>query len=181
MLPTTFWAGRLNSGVRHQVNYMTHLVYWLPFVCATLHIFEEFVWPGGFLEWYRSYRPEIAASLTPRFVIVVNSILLGAGFALGWLGPAWGRGISLWLILAALLAANAIFHIIGVLRLRRYSPGVVTGVFLYIPLCIWSYWYFISHGDASWRFAITSFVIGSSYQFWSILNHHRRSAASAGA
>ena len=160
---------------------MTHLVFWLPFVFSALHIVEEFVWPGGFLAWYRDYRPEIAASLTPRYVIVVNLVLLIAGFTLGWLGPTWSRGLSLWLILAALLAANAIFHIIGVLRLRRYSPGVVTSIILYLPLCILGYWYFISHTDASWRMAITSFVLGSSYQFWSILNHLRRSAVSTGA
>ena len=159
---------------------MTHLLYWLPLTFAALHIFEEFVWPGGFLEWYRSYRPEFAASLTPRFAIVINSILLVAGFALGWLGPTWERGLSFWLILSALLAANAIFHIIGVIRLHRYSPGVVTGTVLYLPLFFWGYGHFINDGDASWRFAITSFLLGASYQLWSILNHRIRSATTAG-
>ena len=156
-----------------------NIVFWLPFASAVLHIFEEFVWPGGFLEWYRRYRPEIASSLTPRFVIVVNAILLGATFLLGYLGPSWSRGLSLWLIIAALLGGNAVFHLVAVLRLSQYSPGVVTGLLLYVPLCGWGYWYFIGTGEAPWSMAAVSFILGSSYQFWSILSHRRRSAAAA--
>lgn len=155
------------------------LVFWLPLFCAVLHMFEEFVWPGGFAAWYRSYRPYVAASLTPRFLIVMNAILLAASFLLGWMGPSWSRGLSLWLILAALLAANAIFHLRGVWTLRRYSPGVVTAVLLYLPLCLWGYWYFIATGRASWLFAIISFIIGASYHVWSDLTHRRRSSLSA--
>jgi hypothetical protein len=111
-------------------------IFWLPFTFAALHIFEEFAWPGGFAAWYRSYHPYVAASLTPRFLIVANAICLAASFLLGCMGPSWSRSLSLWLILAALLAANAVFHVLGVFRLRRYSPGVVTGVLLYFPLCV---------------------------------------------
>lgn len=31
-------------------------LFWAPLVAATLHIFEEFVWPGGFARWDREYR-----------------------------------------------------------------------------------------------------------------------------
>lgn len=152
------------------------VIFWLPFCFAVLHIVEEFVWPGGFAEWYRSYRPTIAASFTTRFFVVFNAILLAVAFLLGWMGPMWPRGLSLWLILAALLGANGLFHVAGVISLKRYSPGVVTGVLLYIPLCGWGYWYFITTGVASLRFALISFVLGASYQFWSELNHRRRAA-----
>jgi hypothetical protein len=156
------------------------LIFWLPFCCAVLHILEEFAWPGGFAAWYRSYRPYVAASLTTRFLVVMNAILLGVAFLLGWMGPSWSRGLSVWLILAALLAANAIFHVRGVLTLRRYSPGVVTGVLLYLPLCIWGYWHFIAAGEASWQFATISFIIGASYHIWSDLTHRRRSSLAVG-
>jgi hypothetical protein len=154
-------------------------IFWLPFIFAALHIFEEFVWPGRFGAWYQSYWPQIAASLTPRFFIVMNAILLAVAFFLGWMGPGWSRGLSLWLVLAALLAENAIFHVVGVFKLRRYSPGVVTGVLLYLPLCVWGYWHFLATGEASWSLAATSFVIGAGYQFWSEFNHRRRAAAAA--
>ena len=88
-----------------------NIVFWLPGIFAALHIFEEFVWPGGFLDWYRRYRPEISASLTPRFVIVVNAALLAITALLGWMGPTWPRGLSLWLTLMTSLVGNAMFHL----------------------------------------------------------------------
>jgi hypothetical protein len=145
-----------------------------------LHVIEEFAWPGGFLGWYRSYRPAIAASLTPRFMIAVNAVFLAVGFLVGWLGPTWGRSLSLWLILAALVAGNAIFHIVGMFRLRCYSPGVATAVILYLPLCIWGYWHFVSRGEASVKFALKCFAIGSSYELWSLAIHWKRSARANG-
>ena len=152
------------------------LIFWLPFCFAALHIFEEFVWPGGFSTWYASYRPHVAESLTTRFLVIGNGILLLVACLLGWMGPLWSRGLSLWLILAALLAANAIFHVRGVIVLGRYSPGVVTGVLLYLPLCIWGYWHFLATHEASWQFAAISCVVGASYQFWTDFNHRRRSS-----
>ena len=35
-------------------------VFWLPALCGALHVTEEFFWPGGFLDWFRTYRPENA-------------------------------------------------------------------------------------------------------------------------
>lgn len=151
---------------------MEHFIFWLPFICVVLHIFEEFVWPSGFLAWHRIYQPEIATSITPRFAVIGNVILLIAAIMLGIMGPAWSRSLSLWLILAALVAGNAaFFHIMGALRTRRYSPGIVTGVLLYLPLCVWGYWHFIGNHEASIQFALVSFAIGASYQLWSTRIH----------
>lgn len=153
-------------------NTFMRLVFWLPGICVALHIFEEFIWPGKFLAWYRAYRPEIATSISPRFAIVGNAVLAAAVLVLGLTGPTWSRGLSLWFILAALLAGNAIFHALGALRMRRYSPGMLSGMLLYLPLCIWGFWYFIGNQDVTLRFALVSFVIGASYQFWSMRIHH---------
>src|SRR5262249_24754730 len=117
--------------------------------------------------------------MTPRFMFVVNGLFLAAGFLVGWLGPAWTRGLSLWLILTALTAGNAVFHLVGVVRLRRYSPGVVTGIILYLPLCAWGYWYFLSHGEASLKFALKCAAIGASYELWTLAIHWQRSTKSA--
>ena len=35
-----------------------HWLLWAPLVAAAAHIFEEFVWPGGFMNWYRRYHGE---------------------------------------------------------------------------------------------------------------------------
>lgn len=153
-------------------NYpLAQFIFWLPGLCVALHIFEEFVWPGKFLAWYRVYRPEIAASITPRFAVSANALLVAAVVVLGFMGPAWSRGMSLWLTLAALLAANAVFHFWGALRTHRYSPGVATGVLLYVPLCVWGFWHFLQNQDATLELAVISLLIGGSYQFWSTQIH----------
>lgn len=41
-------------------------LWWGPLVAAVLHILEEFVYPGGFAQWDRLYRPQIAGSITSR-------------------------------------------------------------------------------------------------------------------
>ncbi|HVA56088.1 MAG TPA: HXXEE domain-containing protein [Gammaproteobacteria bacterium] len=162
-----------------QHNHIEHSVFWLPAICVLLHIFEEFAWPGGFLAWHRGYQPRFATSITPRFAVVGNALLLMATLVLGLMGPTWSRGLSLWLTLVALLAGNATFHIAGALRMRRYSPGIVTGVLLYLPLCVWGFMYFLANNEATFQFALVSFVVGASYQFWSMLIHRRLTASTS--
>ncbi len=153
---------------------MERSVFWLPLLASLLHMIEEFVVPGGFLVWHRRYRPELAVSITARNAFVLNALLLAAGLLLGWMGPNSSRGLSLWLTLAALLAGNAVFHLLGALALRRYSPGMVTGVLLYLPLCLWGYGHFVGAGLASPQNAVVSFALGASYQLWSMFHHYSR-------
>jgi hypothetical protein len=60
------------------------IVFGLPFCFAVLHIFEEFAWPRGFAAWYATYRPYVAGSLTTRFFVVGNGLLLLVAF-FAWL------------------------------------------------------------------------------------------------
>jgi hypothetical protein len=148
---------------------------WLPFAAAVLHIVEEFVWPGGFLAWYRSYRPEIASSLTPRFIVIVNGLLLAVTAAAGMLGFS-ENGVALWLTTAAIELGNAGFHVLGTIRTRRYSPGVVTGVLLYVPIALYGFPYFVRRGLASSGTAAFALAFGLLYPVWSVWNHRRRAA-----
>ena len=155
------------------------LIYWLPALAGTLHVSEEFFWPGGFPQWWRAYRPENRLSFTPGFAIAVNGLMLAAGCLVGWMGPGWSRGVSLWLVLATILGANAFLHLIGSWRTRRYAPGLVTGLLVNLPLCIWGYVHFLDSGEATWSMAAVSFALGASYDIWSNLSHRLRSAAMA--
>ena len=154
------------------------LVPWLPLLAAGLHIVEEFLFPGGFADWDRAYRPEFAKTITPRFHIIVNGLLLILCYDAGALidKPA---GVALWLTLAALLATNGIWHAMGALRTDRYSPGMITGMGLYVPLAIWGFPYFVLHGRASIPTAIVALLIGASYHLWvgKAIHHWRRKAA----
>ncbi|HEY8258235.1 MAG TPA: HXXEE domain-containing protein [Gemmatimonadales bacterium] len=149
---------------------------WAPFVAAVLHISEEFVWPGGFLAWYRSYRPAIAASITNGYAVFINALLLAGCLAAAFDGRTQ-QGAALWLTMVGILLSNVVFHVLAVLRTGRYAPGVVTAVLLYLPLGVYGFWYFIRSGLASHPTAVVALLVGGSYPLWSSLNHRRRSAS----
>ena len=142
---------------------------------AALHITEEFAIPGGFKSWYQAYRPQISASVTNRFLFIINGVLLvfSSLVAIAVQAPH-GDGVCAWLSLAALLFCNAIFHIVGTFRSGKYSPGVISGVLLYIPLAIFGFAHYVGSGRASLGTAIMAALIGGSYHFVSYRNHLRR-------
>jgi Protein of unknown function with HXXEE motif len=172
-------------------------IWWAPLAAAALHITEEFVFPGGFADWDRAYRPKIRGSITPGLHVVVNAFLLFLCFSVALagvapegaaLGPARVRSVfpprfasAAWLALAALLASNAVFHLVGAFRTRRYSPGMVTGGLLYLPLALFGYGWFLGRGGVSVGVALLAAVLGGSYHLWAALLHRARTRGAAGA
>ena len=156
------------------------LVAWSLAAAASLHILEEFVFPGGFKAWWCAYRPETAGSVSNGFLIVINAALLAfsAAVAVAVQAPR-GNGVAAWLALAALLFSNAIFHLIGAFQSKRYSPGMITGIALYIPIAIYGFAFFLRSGRASILTALGAALIGGSYHFISFANHRRRTRAAA--
>ena len=154
------------------------LLSWSLAGAASLHIIEEFAFPGGFKAWWCAYKPDIAASVSNRFLIIINGILIAFSVivALAVSAPK-GNGVAAWLTLAALLFSNAIFHIIGAIQTQRYSPGMISGIVLYIPLAIYGFAHFLRSGQASVGTALLAFAIGGSYHFISFANHRRRALA----
>ena len=161
---------------------MTTLVFlWLPALAVAGHLIEEFVWPGGFAEWYRRYPPGYATTVSTRFLVIVNLVFI----VLALLPPVLGaspRGFAIWIVVAAVAAANGVFHLVAVWRTRAYSPGVVTGVALYIPLAIIGGAYLLRRGLVSPGTAVQAIIIGGAYHIWSAWNHrrHRTAIATAG-
>jgi len=165
-------------------------LWWAPLGAAVLHIGEEFVYPGGFAAWDRAYRSSIQASITPGLHLVANALLLAACATAGLAGMPGGvltvAGFRLrsafpasltvpgWLVLAALLFSNAIFHVVGTYRTKRMSPGVRTGVLLYMPMALFGYWHFLRTGLVSFLAAVTSALVGGSYHLWAALGHRWR-------
>ena len=148
-------------------------MFWVPLAAASAHIFEEFVWPGGFADWYRRYRPEIAQSVSTTFLVWINAALLFGCFAVG-VDAKTPVGPAFFLAMCALLAGNGVFHIFATMKMRRYSPGVVTGTLLYIPMGIYAFWAMLTSGRVSIGTAIAAALIGASYHFVSVANHRRR-------
>jgi len=153
---------------------MSPMIFLLPLVASLLHVGEEFVWPGGFLAWHRRYRPELSRSITARNAMVLNAVLIAACIVLAGWGSMMSSGLSLWLVITSILAVNAVFHFLGMIRLRSYSPGVVTGVLVSVPLCLWGFQHVLSNGAVGPRMAIESLLLGASFQLWSMFHHRLR-------
>ena len=167
-------------------------LWWSPAIAVVLHITEEFVWPGGFAQWDRDFRPRFRNSITPGLHIVVNSLLvvLCISVALAGMGKPGGTVAGVyfrnaippayaahgWIALAALLFSNAAFHLLGTYATRRYSPGVVTGALLYVPLGLFGVWHFVAQGEVSAGSAVVAAVLGGSYHLWARVFHSRRAS-----
>ena len=153
------------------------LLNWSLAIAAAIHIAEEFGFPGGFKTWYITYKPEIARSISDRFLVFINALLMvfSITVAVAMYFPS-GNGVAAWLTLAALLFANAIFHIVGAIKTRQYSPGMISGIVLYIPLAVYGYPHFVRSGQASIGTAFFAMLIGGSYHFIAYLNHRRRAS-----
>lgn len=157
---------------------MTEILLWALPIAAAAHIFEEFVWPGGFKAWYARYRPETVKSFTPRFAIGINALLIVVSLAPA-MQPAQPSSIALWLTVAAIVAGNAGFHLRAVFKMREYSPGVITGVALYVPIALVGYRHFVTTGRASVGTAVAAAILGGSYNWISVLSHRRRARRAA--
>ena len=107
---------------------------WIALAGAVPHVFEE-VWTG-FLGWFRTLMPKYTSAINIPWYTIVNSLMVAYGlWAVNWeSGPLFFR-----LSFPVLLILNALVHIIAALRTRKYNPGLITSIVLYLPigtLCI---------------------------------------------
>jgi hypothetical protein len=135
--------------------------------CIMLHVTEEFLFPGGFIEWYQELVPSKAAGIRPGYLVWINTLMIGVCVLPVWLGET-PHGIGVWYTVTAIAGINACFHIIGVFKLKKYSPGVVTGVLLYLPLFIYGSWYLLSSGGLGIIKLIVTLSVAIGYHIFSV-------------
>jgi len=108
---------------------------WLHFATLLFHQFEEYVYPGGFQEFFNEYiynkTPIIRSPLNDGGIILVNVVL-------GWsayLISAINGEDMLWLAIGLLgvTILNGIMHTLMFVIHKKYNPGFVTGLFIFIP------------------------------------------------
>jgi hypothetical protein len=144
------------------------LVFFLP-IAFGLHVCEEFIFPGGASDWFKAYRPQYADAYTPDYFFKINAIplvlsvlvCLGAfdyrqGFSFG--------GIHAWLAFVALQGFNGVYHLRGAIEMKRYSPGMVTGTLLYLPLAIVGFAYLLRTGTVNVFSAVVCLLLGAVAQ-----------------
>jgi hypothetical protein len=117
------------QNTRVRWHYRDPPLVWLLVASYAAHIVEE--WLGGFPEWLGL----IAGAPIPRDAfIVINAVGMAGMIAIS---RAATRRESLgWLAIAVstLLFVNGLLHLLGSIVTGTYSPGLFTGVILYLPL-----------------------------------------------
>lgn len=139
---------------------MDDWVFVAPLGAAAVHIFEEYVYPGGFRDALRKLLPRAAHLSTSRFHLSVNGLFLLLCFASALIGKT---NLVLSLSVFSLVFVSAVLHIRGAIVTKRYDPGVVSGALVYIPLAVYAYYVFLSSGRLTWPQAGLSFLVGVLY------------------
>src|SRR5690242_1359455 len=106
------------------------LFYWLPLLAFLVHVAEE--WPR-FPAWATRH---FGATSRP-FYLYSHVVLIAVGTLVCQRAAAQGPG-GPWAMLATAmqhtLLTNGLFHLATTVLFREYSPGVVTGTLLFLPL-----------------------------------------------
>jgi hypothetical protein len=144
------------------------MVFCLPIIFG-LHVVEEFIFPGGAPAWFTLYHPQHAGAYTESYFFKVNAIplVLSVLLAFGtfdFAGSFSFYGIRAWLVFLSFLAFNALFHIRGTFETKRYSPGLLVSLSLYLPLAIIGFTYLLRTGAVDVVSAVVCFGLGSVLQ-----------------
>ena len=101
-------------------------------VAYLLHLAEE--WFGGFTGWTRA---ALGSEVSPGRFISINAVaflIICTGILMGYRN----KYLSWFCVsVAALFFLNGILHLIATFGMGLYSPGSITGMFVYIPLSLW--------------------------------------------
>jgi hypothetical protein len=128
---------------------------------SALHMLEEYFLPGGFLDFMRRVNPRLARLITARMAVAINALQL----LLCAIGIVVGTDLLvLSMSVAGLLAINGVVHIGASLRARRYAPGLVTGLLLYLPLSGYAYVGFVAGGRMDAGTVVATVALGLLYQ-----------------
>ncbi len=108
--------------------------FWFFPITLPIHIAEEF-WGGeGFLSWN-------ARATGAVFSVTKFFTLVSFGFILVLIGVLLAKRYNKmrWIIsaLATIFLINGFSHLIATITHHQYSPGLVSGVLLWIPFSIW--------------------------------------------
>jgi hypothetical protein len=136
-------------------------IFWAFIVAAVIHIVEEYKYPGGFSDAMKKLNPRFAPFVTVKFAVVINGLFLLVCLAGAIVGD---KSLVFSLSVASLLLFNALMHIGGTIRMKRYVPGAVSGVLLYLPFSLYVYYLFVNSGQLSLLDGIVSILLGVLYQ-----------------
>ena len=138
---------------------------WLQFVVYLFHQFEEYIYPGGFVEFFNkkplgskksNFPLDEKASFWINIPIIFIAYPISAILA-GYID------ISIGIWTAYFSVINAISHV-GMFFKYKYNPGLIVSIFLNIPIGIYTIYYFESQNLISLNAQLIGLVIGLLFQ-----------------
>jgi hypothetical protein len=133
---------------------------WIFFPLAiTLHNLEEALWLPKWSKHAKPFHAPIEANEFHFAVIVVTmlaylSSFLALAFPSVWLWSYFFHGF-----LGAMIVNTFVPHLVSTIVLRRYSPGLVTGLFLLVPINSLIIYRSISSGSITLHHLIVSVLV----------------------
>jgi hypothetical protein len=130
-------------------------------VVSLLHMGEEFVYPGGFMETIKHLNPRLAQFVTKPMAVLLNGLQLLLCIAAILAGKT---ALVFSMSVAGLLFINGLIHIGACIKAKGYAPGVITGVLLYLPLSTYSYYHFTRSSQLLANEVVITGMLGLLYQ-----------------
>lgn len=117
--------------------YLLKNIYLIIFGCSILHVFEEFVYPGGFANEFKQMLLKINLKMTNAWLVVTNIMFLTIVTSTLFI-----ENTLFGLSVISITLLNGLLHIGKSLQVKRYFPGLITAALFYIPIGIFSFWSF---------------------------------------
>jgi hypothetical protein len=116
---------------------------WLGMAAYAAHILEEYI-----LDWRNWARNVLGLPAEWNDFYVTNGVVVALGIAQPMLAPTLPLAV---LSYAGLEFINGLFmHVVPFIRTKgRFSPGLISAVFFFIPLSVATFWIAWSSGVAS--------------------------------
>lgn len=100
---------------------------------ALVHIFEEFVIPGGFEREFKEMLARINLEVTNSWLIFTNILFL-SGVVYAQLSESVFFGFTI----ISIAFINGLLHVGKSIQVRRYFPGLISASLMYLPLGVYS-------------------------------------------
>jgi hypothetical protein len=143
-----------------------HTAAWLNLAFLMLHQFEEYVYPGGFKDFFNNYIYKEKGIMKFR----LNDIsAFHVNVTLGWTAflisaIAGTKGALFFAVILAITFINGIVHTAAAIVFRMYNPGFVTGTFVFVPFSLYISYQLIQSGavsTASWLTIVVCTAAGT--------------------
>jgi hypothetical protein len=127
---------------------------WLSMAAYSVHILEEFS-----LDWRNWARGVLKLPVEWADFYVTNGIVVALGIAQAMLAPTLPIAP---LAFAGLMLVNAIFfHVMPGLTTRRFSPGLMTALIIFLPLGVAVFWFALANAFVTSTTAVAGLIVGA--------------------